>query len=123
MGAGADAAASAEPLAQIPLGQLADIHTTSGPPLIKNEDGALTGWVYVDVAGRDIGGYVADAKQAVREKIENAGLLPAGLPPRMDRPIRIHAARQGTAQGRRPAHAGADLRAALPELQERARDA
>ena len=66
-------------VAQIPLGQLADIQITTGPPLIKNEDGALTGWVYVDVAGRDIGGYVADAKRVVREKIENAGLLPAGF--------------------------------------------
>ncbi len=70
---------SALPVAQIPLGQLADIQITTGPPLIKNEDGALTGWVYVDVAGRDIGSYVADAKRVVREKIENAGLLPAGF--------------------------------------------
>ncbi len=63
-------------LMHVPLGQLADIKITSGPPMIKNEDGMLTGWVYVDVAGRDIGGYVNDAKKAVREKIENAGLLP-----------------------------------------------
>ena len=67
-----------EQIAQVPLGQLVDIRTTSGPPLIKNEDGALTGWVYVDMTGRDIGGYVADAKKAVAEKIEKAGLLPAG---------------------------------------------
>lgn len=63
---------------QIPLGQLADFHTVSGPPLIKNEDGALTGWVYVDIAGRDLGGYVAEAKAAVAREIEQAGLLPAG---------------------------------------------
>lgn len=74
----AAANAPASPVAQVPLGLLADIEITTGPPLIKNENGALTGWVYVDVAGRDIGRYVADAKQAVREKIENAGLLPAG---------------------------------------------
>ncbi len=67
-----------EQIAQVPLGQLVDIRTTSGPPLIKNEDGALTGWVYVDMTGRDIGGYVADAKKAVAEKIEQAGLLPSG---------------------------------------------
>jgi Cu(I)/Ag(I) efflux system membrane protein CusA/SilA len=65
-------------LAQVPLGQLVTLRTTSGPPLIKNEDGALTGWVYVDVASRDIGRYVADAKQAVRDQIEKAGLLPTG---------------------------------------------
>jgi Cu(I)/Ag(I) efflux system membrane protein CusA/SilA len=69
---------SGSEIAQIPLGQLADIQINMGPPLIKNEDGALTGWVYVDVTGRDIGGYVADAKKAVRDKIENAGLLPSG---------------------------------------------
>ena len=63
---------------QIPLGQLVDIRTTSGPPVIRNENGALTGWVYVDMAGRDIGGYVTDAKKAVSEKIEQAGLLPTG---------------------------------------------
>ncbi|MFA6563677.1 MAG: efflux RND transporter permease subunit [Verrucomicrobiia bacterium] len=65
-------------VAQIPLGQLAEIKTTVGPPLIKNENGALTGWVYVDVTGRDLGGYVADAKRVVAERIEKAGLLPAG---------------------------------------------
>ncbi len=63
---------------QVPLGQLADIRISTGPPLIKNEDGALTGWVYVDVAGRDIGHYVADAKRVVSEQIEQAGLLPPG---------------------------------------------
>jgi Cu(I)/Ag(I) efflux system membrane protein CusA/SilA len=69
---------SVKQIAQVPLGQLVKIQTTSGPPLIKNEDGALTGWVYVDMTGRDIGSYVADAKKAVHEKIEKAGLLPSG---------------------------------------------
>ncbi|MDB6025047.1 MAG: cusA [Verrucomicrobiales bacterium] len=71
-------ASSRTKVLQIPLGQLVDIHTTSGPPMIKNEDGSLTGWVYVDVTDRDIGGYVRDAKKAVAEKIETSGLLPAG---------------------------------------------
>jgi Cu(I)/Ag(I) efflux system membrane protein CusA/SilA len=66
------------PIRQIPLGQLVDIRTTQGPPLIKNEDGMLTGWVYVDVAGGDLGGYVARAKEAVREHIEESGVLPKG---------------------------------------------
>ncbi|MBC8095037.1 MAG: efflux RND transporter permease subunit, partial [Akkermansiaceae bacterium] len=69
---------SVSPVQQIPLGQLVEIQTTSGPPLIKNENGSLTGWVYVDMTGRDIGGYVAEAKKAVHEQIEKAGLLPAG---------------------------------------------
>ncbi|HWQ92055.1 MAG TPA: efflux RND transporter permease subunit [Clostridia bacterium] len=68
----------ARPIAQVPLGQMVKIQVSNGPPLIKNEDGALTGWVYVDMTGRDIGSYVADAKKAVSEKIERAGLLPAG---------------------------------------------
>ncbi|HPA21138.1 MAG TPA: efflux RND transporter permease subunit [Verrucomicrobiae bacterium] len=70
--------AGAGGLQQIPLGQLVDIRTTTGPPVIRNENGSLTGWVYVDMAGRDIGGYVDEAKRAVAEKIEKAGLLPAG---------------------------------------------
>jgi Cu(I)/Ag(I) efflux system membrane protein CusA/SilA len=65
-------------VAQVPLGQLADIRISSGPPVIRNENGALTGWVYVDMAGRDIGGYVSEAKKLVADKIEKAGLLPAG---------------------------------------------
>jgi Cu(I)/Ag(I) efflux system membrane protein CusA/SilA len=72
------AGAGGNVLQQIPLGQLVDIRTSTGPPVIRNENGALTGWVYVDMAGRDIGGYVHEAKNAVAEKIEKAGLLPAG---------------------------------------------
>jgi copper/silver efflux system protein len=68
----------AERMLQIPLGQLADISISGGPMSIKDEDGGLTGWVYVDIEGRDIGGYVRDAKRAVREKFEEAGLLPTG---------------------------------------------
>jgi Cu(I)/Ag(I) efflux system membrane protein CusA/SilA len=61
-------------VAQVPLGQLAEIKITSGPPVIRNEDGSLTGWVYVDVADRDIGSYVREAKAAVEESIS----LPPG---------------------------------------------
>lgn len=55
--------------AQVPLAQLADIRLVSGPGMIRDENGRLSGYVYVDVAGRDIGGYVRDAKKAVREKV------------------------------------------------------
>jgi Cu(I)/Ag(I) efflux system membrane protein CusA/SilA len=51
--------------AQVPLGQLADVRTVTGPSMIRNENGLLVGYVYVDVAGRDVGGYVEDAKRAV----------------------------------------------------------
>ena len=46
----------------------------TGPSMLRNENGLLTGYVYVDVAGRDIGGYVAEAKRVVRDQIQ----LPAG---------------------------------------------
>ncbi|MBI1818111.1 MAG: efflux RND transporter permease subunit [Deltaproteobacteria bacterium] len=60
--------------AQIPLTQLADIRLAEGPGMIRNENGLLSGYVYVDMAGRDIGSYVEDAKQAVRERVQ----LPTG---------------------------------------------
>ncbi|MEK7232530.1 MAG: CusA/CzcA family heavy metal efflux RND transporter [Elusimicrobiota bacterium] len=60
--------------AQIPLAQLADIEMTMGPAMIRNENGLLTGYVYVDVTGRDIGGYVDEAKK----KVAAAVPLPAG---------------------------------------------
>jgi Cu(I)/Ag(I) efflux system membrane protein CusA/SilA len=51
--------------AQIPLDQVAMIALTTGPTVIRTEQAQLLGYVYVDVADRDIGGYVADAKAAV----------------------------------------------------------
>jgi Cu(I)/Ag(I) efflux system membrane protein CusA/SilA len=59
--------------AAVPLGQIADIVVSTGPPMIKDEAASLTGWVYIDVVDRDIGRYVEDAKKAVA-KIP----LPAG---------------------------------------------
>lgn len=56
--------------AQVPITQLADIKIVSGPPVIKDENGSLTGWIYVDVAGVDIGTYVKKAKNLLREKIK-----------------------------------------------------
>ena len=55
---------------QVPLAQLAEIKTVSGPSMLRDENGMLTGYVYVDVAGRDVGGYVEEAKRAVRDKIK-----------------------------------------------------
>jgi len=59
---------------QIPLAQIATLKLATGPSMIRNENGMLSGYVYVDVAGRDVGSYVADAKRAVR----NAVQLPPG---------------------------------------------
>ncbi|OHB77216.1 MAG: cation transporter [Planctomycetes bacterium RBG_16_59_8] len=55
--------------AQIPLEQLADIHFSTGPAMIRNENGYLAGYVYVDITGRDIGSYVEEAKKIVGEKL------------------------------------------------------
>src|SRR5690606_27959942 len=60
--------------AQAPRAQLATIRTTTGRPMIKSENARLTSWVYVDIAGMDIGAYVERAQQVVAENIE----LPSG---------------------------------------------
>jgi Cu(I)/Ag(I) efflux system membrane protein CusA/SilA len=60
--------------AQIPVSQLADINLRSGPAMVRDEDGMLAGYVYVDVAGRDVGTYVEEAKELVRARIT----LPTG---------------------------------------------
>ncbi len=60
--------------AHIPLGELATIAYAEGPPMIRSENARLTGWVFVDIEGRDMGGYVAEARAAVAEAVD----LPAG---------------------------------------------
>jgi len=57
-------------LTQVPLEQLADITTKKGPMAIMSENGMLTGTIYIDMHGRDIGSYVRDAKKAVAEKVK-----------------------------------------------------
>lgn len=58
----------------IPLGELAKIEFVEDPPMIKSENARLTGWVFVDIADRDIGSYVEDAQKIVADKVK----LPAG---------------------------------------------
>ncbi len=60
--------------AEVPLGALAKISFSKGPAMIRDEDGALTGYVYLDLNTRDYGGFVARAGQLLREKLR----LPAG---------------------------------------------
>ncbi|HEY3359305.1 MAG TPA: CusA/CzcA family heavy metal efflux RND transporter [Polyangia bacterium] len=60
--------------AQIPIAQVADITLTTGPTVIRTEQAQLLGYVYVDVADRDIGGYVAEAKRVVDRMVK----LPEG---------------------------------------------
>jgi copper/silver efflux system protein len=61
---------------QIPMAQIADIQLKTGPSMIRDENGRLSGYVYVDLdtSKRDIGGYVADAKKVIREQVQ----LPPG---------------------------------------------
>ena len=59
---------------QIPIAQLADIRRVPGPSMYRDEDGLLTGYVFVDVSGRDIGGYVEEAQRLVKAHLK----FPAG---------------------------------------------
>jgi len=59
---------------QIPVGQLADIRITSGPSMLRNEDGLITGYVFVDLEGRDPDSYIADADEVIRRNVT----VPAG---------------------------------------------
>ncbi len=52
-------------ITQIPLGQLVDIEIIKGPTQIKSEEGMLTAYVYIDFSGRDVSGYVNDAKKKI----------------------------------------------------------
>lgn len=62
--------------AQVPIVQIADIKMVTGPAMIRDENGRLTGYVYVDLdtSKRDIGSYVADAKRVISEQVQ----LPTG---------------------------------------------
>jgi len=55
--------------AQIPLGQVAKISFTHGPAMIRDEDGALTGYIYIDLKNSDYGGFVAQANKLIHEKL------------------------------------------------------
>ena len=61
---------------QIPIGQIAEVKLVSGPAMIRDENGRLSGYVYVDLdtSKRDIGSYVADAKRALASEVQ----LPPG---------------------------------------------
>jgi Cu(I)/Ag(I) efflux system membrane protein CusA/SilA len=61
--------------AQIPLSAVASIAISDGPPLLRSENARLSGWIYVDIRGRDLVSVVRDAQAAVAEKVP----LPAGV--------------------------------------------
>ena len=65
---------SAKGADQIPLSQVADIRTTEGPAMLRDENGLLDGYVYIDLAGRDVGSYVSEAAKILRDRVK----LPTG---------------------------------------------
>ncbi|MDO8282598.1 MAG: CusA/CzcA family heavy metal efflux RND transporter [Thermodesulfovibrionia bacterium] len=71
---GQQSAMSGSQVLQIPLGEIADIEIIKGPTAIKSEEGLLASYVYIDFSGRDVGGYVEEAKQKVSEAVK----LPEG---------------------------------------------
>ena len=60
--------------AQVPLGQVAKIYFSKGPSMIRDEDGALTGYVYIDLKTTNYGGFVSQANRQLQQKLK----LPAG---------------------------------------------
>ena len=60
--------------ARIALADVADVKVVDGPPVIKSENARLNGWTYIDITGRDLGSYVAEAQKVVANSVE----LPAG---------------------------------------------
>ena len=71
---GQDAQASGRGISHVPLGQLAEIIMTTGPAMIRDENGDAYRLCLLDVMDRDIGSYVTEAKQVVMDKLK----LPAG---------------------------------------------
>jgi Cu(I)/Ag(I) efflux system membrane protein CusA/SilA len=60
--------------ARIALADVADVRVVDGAPMIKSENARPNGWTYVDIADRDLGSYVAEAQEVVRDAVD----LPAG---------------------------------------------
>ena len=70
-----DLAFVAESGAQLTLGTVAEIAIADGPPMLRSENARLSGWIYVDIRGRDLASVVKDAQRAVAENVT----LPAGV--------------------------------------------
>jgi Cu(I)/Ag(I) efflux system membrane protein CusA/SilA len=58
------------PATMVPLGQLAAVKISTGAPAIRTENALLSAYIYVDIRDRDIGSYVAEARQAVNDKVK-----------------------------------------------------
>jgi len=61
---------TAGPARMVPLGQVATVSVSQGPPVIRTENALLSAYIYVDIRDRDIGGFVREAQQAVRQSVD-----------------------------------------------------
>lgn len=97
---------------QITLGTVAQVSLTEGPPMLRSENGRLSGWVYVDVRGRDLASTVRELQQRVAEQVQ----LDAGMTVSYS-VSSSSGARQCTAGLGGTGDLVDHLRAALPDLQ------
>ena len=86
--------------AQVPISMLADISYKTGPPSIRNENGQLVGFVFVDITTSDLAGYVRRASEKLNETVT----VSARLLQRVGRTVPISPGRDEEAQGRDPVH-------------------
>ncbi len=98
--------------AQVPLAQLADISQAPGPAMVRDENGQLAGYVYIDTATRDIGGYVARAKEVLAQHLT----LPPGYTLLWTGQYEFQLRAREPLQDRDPARALRDLHAALHDV-------
>ena len=99
--------------ARLVLSDVADIRITDGPPMLRSENARLSGWVYVDIRGRDL--RVGGAGHAARGRRE--GEAAAGLLDLLVGAVRVPGAGHRQAEGGGAVHAADHLRAAVPDLQ------
>ena len=99
--------------ARVVLSDVADLRITDGPPMLRSENARLSGWVYVDIRGRDL----KSAVQAMQRVVDDEGAVAAGLLDLLVRPVRVPRARHREAQGGGAVHAAHHLRAAVPDVQ------
>jgi Cu(I)/Ag(I) efflux system membrane protein CusA/SilA len=98
--------------AQIPLGELARVGLSQGAPSIRTENALLSAYIYVDLRGRDIGGYVRDAQQAVADQVQ----FPPGTYATWSGQFEYMQRAAGDHESGHPADAGHHLPAAVPQF-------
>ena len=103
--------------ANITLQDVARVDVADGPSMIRSENARPSGWVFVDLQGRDLGGFVREAKAGIARAARPA----RRLQPQLVRAVRIPRARRRAPQGRRAADALDHRAVALPQFPQRPR--